>query len=164
MLSIQNSQFPSVVFLFIQKHLHKNWSGLYNPDLKIISFTLRPMAEGRILPSAALRVESHGRRHRARWCCASRSCSPRTFSSVSFCFSVSVPSKSSLFRATSFKSSFSLLLPRVHCSKGDTFPYHSSLMISIMFVPPVSTQQYHRWGRKSRPFSKQNQLFSTLFL
>ena len=86
------------------------------------------------------------------------------FSSISFCFSVSVPSKSSRFRVTGFKSSFSRLLPRVHCSKGDTFPYHSSLIISIMFVPPVSTQQYHRRGRKSRPFSKIKILFSSDFI
>ena len=82
------------------------------------------------------------------------------FSSISFCFSVSVPSKSSRFRATSFKSSFSRLSPRVHYSKGD----HSSLIISIMFVPPVSTQRYHRRGRKSRPFSKIKILFSSDFI
>ena len=61
--------------------------------------------------------------------------------------------------ATSFKSSFSRLSPRVHCSKGDMFPYHSSLMISIIFVPPVSTQQYHRSLQKSRPFSEIKILF-----
>ena len=83
------------------------------------------------------------------------------FSSVSFCLSVSVPSSSSRFRATSFKSSISRLSPRVHCSKGDTFPYQSSLMISILFLPPVSTQQYHRRGRKSRPFSKINPTFQS---
>ena len=45
------------------------------------------------------------------------------FSSVSFCLSVSVPSSSSRFRATSLSSSLSRLSPRVHCSKGEMLPY-----------------------------------------
>ena len=90
-----------------------------------------PMAVGRLQPSAAHPSGIRKRRRRAQWCCASRWCSPRTFQVFLSAFSVSIPSKSSRFRTTSFKISFSRLSPRVHCSKGDTFPYHSSLMISI---------------------------------
>ena len=42
-------------------------------------------------------------------------------------------------------------------------PYHSSLIISILFLPPVSTQQYHRRRWKSRHFLKQIQLFRRAF-
>lgn len=54
-----------------------------------------------------------------------------SFYSVSFCKFASVPSSSSRFRATSFKSSFKRLSPRVHCSNGEMLPYQKSSSVFI---------------------------------
>ena len=58
------------------------------------------------------------------------------FPSVSFSFSVSVPSGFSRFCATNFSNSFYRMSPRVHYLMGEPLPYHisSSVLIAVLRI------------------------------
>ena len=65
------------------------------------------------------------------------------FSKISFCLSVSIPSSSSRFRATSFSSSFSRLSSRVHCSKGELLPYLKILLLIPFYHKPKGNSRLY---------------------